>query len=170
MDLLKGYSWPGNVRELKNVIESMLVIDAGKRIEPNIVKKYLKGFHDNGMNYLPATTRKTPEQAERELIYRALLEMRGDILDIKQLLLNGGITQANVHESGDLRGRVIEADVTPETEEKTDHPASLSDLERTAIAAALDRFKGNRRLASKQLKISERTLYRKIKEYHLESM
>ena len=59
MMLLEQYHWPGNVRELRNVIESMLVIEKGKRIDASDVRKYLKEFHDNGRN-LPVFTNKSP--------------------------------------------------------------------------------------------------------------
>ncbi|HLX11328.1 MAG TPA: helix-turn-helix domain-containing protein, partial [Bacteroidota bacterium] len=166
MELLRQYDWPGNVRELKNVLESMVVVEGGKKIDETIVRKFIRGVSGNGHNYLPVSTRKTPEQAERELIYRALLEVKSDILDIKRMLSHDGVSGAFETHRG-IPTNVIEADVASEPHESSDH-VSLNDMERKLIASALEHHKGNRRLASKQLKISERTLYRKIKEYGLE--
>jgi len=161
MDVLVAYRWPGNVRELKNIVESMIVLENGKRIGANEVRKYLYGsevFDSDdrphvGRN-LPAVANKTVEQAERELIYRALLDLKADILELRDLL-----------------GRQSSSD-TPEPRAHHDQgngdgSFSLDDMERQMIQKALDRHEGNRRLAARELNISERTLYRKIKEYGL---
>ena len=107
-------------------------------------------------------THKTPEQAERELIYRALLEMKSDIMDIKHLL---GQRQPAAESLG---SHYVEAKVDTDDGEPSPELMPLDQMEKKMIIAALDRYEGNRRLASKSLNISERTLYRKIKEYGLE--
>jgi len=160
--VLKNYRWPGNVRELKNVLESMLVIERGKRIDSNDVRKYLKDFHDNGRN-LPVFTHKTPDQAERELILRALLEMKNDIMEIKHIL-----GQQHQDLSSTLNNRALEATVDTESHDNNKAVVPIDEMEQRMIAGALERFEGNRRLAARALKISERTLYRKIKEYGLD--
>ncbi len=160
--VLKSYRWPGNVRELKNVLESMIVIERGKRIDSNDVRKYLKDFHDNGRN-LPVFTHKSPDQAERELILRALLEMKNDIMEIKHIL---GQQHQNI--SSPLANRALEASVDPDISDGNKSVVPIDEMEQRMIAGALERFEGNRRLAARALKISERTLYRKIKEYGLD--
>lgn len=160
--MLKNYRWPGNVRELKNVLESMLVIERGKRIDSNDVRKYLKDFHDNGRN-LPVFTHKTPDQAERELILRALLEMKNDIMEIKHIL-----GQQHQNHSSVLNNRALEATVDTDSSDNNKPVVPIDEMEQRMIAGALERFEGNRRLAARALKISERTLYRKIKEYGLD--
>jgi len=159
-DLLKSYRWPGNVRELRNVIESMLVIERGKRIDAAEVRKYVKELHEDG-RHLPVYSPKPSEQAERELIYRALLEMKSDIMDIKSLLERNGHTVPGG--SG-----IVEARVDTENQAVGEQFIPLDEMEKRMIIQSLDRFNGNRRLAAKALNISERTLYRKIKEYGLE--
>jgi len=162
VELLKNYHWPGNVRELRNMIESMLVIERGKVIDAADVRKYLHAMGDGNRN-LPVHTHKSTEQVERELIYRALLEMKSDIMDIKHLLS---------HENGRpvpvTSPQFVEAHIDTENRETGDHFLPLDEMERRMIISALERFNANRRLAAKALKISERTLYRKIKEYGLE--
>lgn len=158
-ELIKNYYWPGNVRELKNIVESMLVIEGGKRIDTDDVRKYLKYKREDNRN-LPVYTHKSLEEAERELILRALLEMKNDIMEIKDYLRHGNGSKVDSH--------YVEASF--DTSNPDDGPPiePVSEIERRAIIGALDRFKGNRRLASRALNISERTLYRKIKEYKLE--
>ena len=163
MDLLRGYHWPGNVRELRNAVESIIVIEKGRLVDGISIRKYLKDFRDEERpRHLPVFTHKTPEQAERELLYRALLEMKNDIMDIKTLLENG---QAPVAHNVPA---YVEASVDQETPSGSDRVMSLDEVEKRMIIGALNRFSGNRRLASRALNISERTLYRKIKEYGLE--
>ena len=162
MEVLKNYDWPGNVRELRNLIESMLVIGAGKMIDADDVKRYLREYHRiDGDRSLPVFVNKTPEQAERELIYRALLDMKSDIVDIKNLLTQRG-GQVPSTMAYDPEYSVASVDTDHEEES-----LSLDEMERRLMTEALDRYRGNRRLAAKALNISERTLYRKIKQYAL---
>jgi len=153
-ELLMEYSWPGNVRELRNVTESMIVLENGRRIGAEHLRKYLQGYRPHVVERnLPVVANKTVEQAERELIYRALLDLKADILELKDLV---------GHPSGGIRDR--DAGTDPANGNGT---MSLDEMERQMILKALDRHEGNRRMAAKELNISERTLYRKIKEYGL---
>lgn len=161
MELLKNYHWPGNIRELRNTIESIFVIERGKRIDVIQVRKYVKEFHD-GNRHLPVFTNKTPDQAERELILRALLEMKSDIMDIKHAL------NQQPGAASPVVSNYVEAHVNTENRENGERFVPIDEMERRMIIGALERFEGNRRLAAKALNISERTLYRKIKEYNLD--
>lgn len=154
MQLLQSYHWPGNVRELRNVVESMLVLESGKVLLADDVRKYLKEYappRAENRN-LPALTGKSVEQAERELILRALLEIKADINEMKNFLSDQASAQTAQPAADPLAIQ-------------TDASLSLSEMEHRLIAEALNRFKGNRRAAARALNISERTLYRKIKEY-----
>jgi DNA-binding NtrC family response regulator len=158
MEVLKHHSWPGNVRELRNVVESMLVLQKGERIDAEDLLKNLRGnvpvTEERG---LPVPVGKSVEQAERELILRALLDIKGNILDLKSLLAEQtqalGVTRESAHDPRAVRSPQEQGTL------------SLQDMERKMIEEALDRYKGNRRVAARVLNISERTLYRKIKEY-----
>jgi transcriptional regulator with GAF, ATPase, and Fis domain len=151
--VLMDYHWPGNVRELKNTLESMIILENGRRLSGDDVRRYLHGdqFHRLDRN-LPMVVNKSVEQAERELIYRALIDLKNEIVNLKATI--GVPTRQPVaaiedaHESGN-------------------GSLSLNAMERRMIIKALERNNGNRRLAAKDLNISERTLYRKIKEYGL---
>lgn len=164
MEVLKNHDWPGNVREFRNLIESMLVIEAGKTIDADDVRRRLREYQRiDGERRLPVYVNRTPEQAERELIYRALLDMKSDIVDIKNLLAQRG---------GQLPGAMAydtEYSVASVDTDNGEESLSLDQMERKLITEALDRYRGNRRMAAKALNISERTLYRKIKQYGLPS-
>lgn len=156
---LRSYHWPGNVRELRNVVESMLVLERGRFLHADDVRKYLKEYHppkSDGRN-LPALTGRSVEQAERELILRALLEIKADVLELKNALNEHAAAMASVTQQ-----------VSDPMAIQSDSELSLTEMEHRLIAEALHRSKGNRRVAARALKISERTLYRKIKEYNLE--
>ncbi|MEK6651212.1 MAG: sigma-54 dependent transcriptional regulator [Bacteroidota bacterium] len=153
-DLLMAYDWPGNVRELKNALESMLILENGRLLNADTVRKYLKGQPQVVMDRnLPVVTGKSVEQAERELIYRALLDIKSHLTELRNLM------------GGDNMPAIRKNDT--ENHGNGDGSLSLDEMERKMILSALDRHQGNRRLAARDLNISERTLYRKIKEYGL---
>lgn len=157
MQALREYHWPGNVRELRNVVESLIVLENGKRIGAEHVRKHLFGADMPDVREsrnLPVVANKTVEQAERELIYRALLDLKADILELRDLVTQ----QTSPGPAG-----------TPVRQQETSDNGSVSldQMEQQMIQKALERYEGNRRLAARELNISERTLYRKIKEYGL---
>jgi DNA-binding NtrC family response regulator len=160
LQVLKTYRWPGNVRELRNTVESMVVLEKGKFIEASDVDKYLPmASIEPGERRLPVHVPKSVEQAERELILRALLDIKGNIVDLKNML-------EEQRQAMDATRRPTQGTLAVGED---DRPAlSLEEMEHRMIAEALERTKGNRRLAARALNISERTLYRKIKEYGLE--
>jgi len=180
LQFLKSYPWPGNIRELKNVVESLLVIGSGKRIESEDVRKYLHNFNNDTSRNLPVATKKTPEQAERELIYRALLEVKSDIMEIKQMLQKPAFQPAYQasYQDRDMMLKLPLMEVGAEAQEVMHTDASpldesvvpIKEMEKRMIVEALRKYHGNRKLAAKALNISERTLYRRAKEYGIESM
>jgi DNA-binding NtrC family response regulator len=156
MHLLQEYRWPGNVRELRNVVESMLVIENGKVIEVGDLPRYLKDLRSPAdERLLPVPVNKTVEQAERELILRALLDIKGNIVELRNML----------NERPSATGQVGEALASSGLVPGGGSDLSLQEMEKRMITEALQRYKGNRRVAARALNISERTLYRKIKEY-----
>jgi len=154
-ELLMSYSWPGNIRELRNAIESMLVLEGGKRLNGDDVQKYLREQPSVVTDRnLPVVSNKTVEQAERELIYRALVDLKSNIIEMKE----------------QLAGRVSVADEQGGHTQPHDGNGVLTmdEMERRMISGSLNRNNGNRRLAARELNISERTLYRKIKDFGLQ--
>lgn len=164
MQALKNYYWHGNVRELRNVVESLLVIEGGKYITVDIVNKYLHEYQSPGMERnLPAVVAKHTELDERQMLYRALIEIKSDIVELKTI-----IKTAIGMNDGTLRTDSTSALPNKEILHGTAHDVlSIGEMERNIITEALQRFHGNRKAAADVLKISERTLYRKIKEYGL---
>lgn len=156
MNILVNYSWPGNVRELKNVVESIIILNKNKIIEPEDLYNFLTkpNYYNEGDRPLPIYLNKSSEQAERELILRALLELKTNIMEIKNLLIS------NIH--------FEKSNLLPPALNDIDNNKTLKELERNAIVKALEKTNFNKRQAAKKLGISERTLYRKMKEYKLE--
>ena len=155
MNIMINYGWPGNIRELKNVVESLLVLNGKKIIEADDVIKYLSAprIPNTESRFLPVYLNKSAEQAERELILRALLELKDNIMDIKKLILSNMSFHNNVM-------------LPPASTDEAN--LSLKDLEKQTIAKALEKSNFNKRQTAKKLGISERTLYRKMKDYNFE--
>lgn len=150
MDILFEYNWPGNVRELKNTIETAIALSRDGLIDVESFSDLIVSRDENfSARNLPVFLRKTPEDADREILYRALFEIKKDLIELKDLVLQTG--KDTVPKGEDLKRNLFAMDV----------------IERDTIKAALDKTRWNKRKASKLLNISERTLYRKIKQYDL---
>jgi len=184
---MKNYHWPGNVRELKNFVESILVMQMGNRITQEMVINAL-GLVSKDMSNpnLPVFIDRETDDVERELILRQLLFIRQEVNEIKQLIQGGGkITpptksdqlmnpalylpanipldsQQNPTEIMDIESGRISA-IDPDSI----GDVSMKDVEHELIESTLDKLNNNRRLTAKALGLSERTLYRKIKEYNI---
>jgi len=182
IELMKNYEWPGNVRELKNVVESLLVMNKGKRIDSDIVQEKLNMEIISSNTNLPMHVDRESDQVERELILKQLLYLRQDINDIKQILVNPSVKTSNqttpsnpalflpspnsVTSIHDDKENIEDASMYALNED-TIGEISLDELEHEMIKRCLEKFKGNRRKTAQALNISERTLYRKIKEYEI---
>jgi DNA-binding NtrC family response regulator len=196
-NVLLNYSWPGNVRQLKNITEQISIIENEREIIPLKLRNYLP---DYGSVKLPAVIKKDEDKSfssEREILYKILFDMKGDMNDLKKLvfdLIRHGEMDGTFHETN---SRVIKnlfreanreendrgdnetpsVDFSPlqnrndiqDTEEIIEESLSLADKEVEMIKKALEKYDGKRKMAANELGISERTLYRKIKEYGIES-
>lgn len=178
--VMKHYNWPGNIRELKNTIESLLAINKGERIQEDMVIKYLKldSLENSFNDSLPVPVNKDTDTIERELILKQLLFLRQDVNELKQLLatkLGDGVSNVqstnsslfvlpeknndSIQNLDDGLFKGIKDDVIGEI--------TMNELEKEVIERTLKNCKGNRRKTAKILDISERTLYRKLKEYEI---
>ena len=163
IDQLVKYNWPGNVRELRNFVETAIILNRGEIVHSSYVRTALNLDKQTTVSSnLPMALNKTPEQAERELIYRMLVALKLDIDEMK-IMLNNAV-QGNM--SSAERGALHNTDNDMEYDKEV-QPQTLDDMERKLIKETLDRFAGSRRKTAKALQISERTLYRKINEYGL---
>ena len=181
---LKRYSWPGNVRQLKNVTEQISILSPERIITPEILSGYIPEdpvTHD----IVPLNKRNEGHsfENERELLYKILFDLRNDVTELKKLVHGQRVERE--HSSAP---QVVERPITyyqPDVtypvahaakgadefqtpEEYVEETVSLNDVERQVIVRALEKNRGKRRKAAQELNISERTLYRKIKEYGLD--
>ena len=193
--MLKSYHWPGNVRQLKSVIEQVALFESGNTVDSNTLSQYMP---DNRNTALTVQSQPSFDyNAEREQLFTLILSMRAEIEAIKKRMDNVGPTShisSSVHElkresnpllelggsAGDMNlaspyrnmqrdhqemdhiDEVAAMDVEGETVK------TLDETERETIENALRRNNGRRKLTAQELNISERTLYRKIKQYNLE--
>ena len=174
---MKNYNWPGNVRELKNFVESILVLQKGERITLKMVEDRLNIPQDLHNDNLPIVINQSAEQAERELILRQLLLLRQDVGLIKDIMNNTrNIPVPSTSElsflPSDIASKLNDNMEVDEQKQKLVRDdaigdMSLEELEKEAIIRTLNYFNNNRRKAAISLRMSERTLYRKIHDYGL---
>ena len=180
--VLETYPWPGNIRQLKNVAEQISAVEESRNITADILKKYLPDYAPSSVPvFRPQAQGEVNE--ERELLYKVLFDLRNDMNDLKRMMAELMAEHRGYdHKGGDVTAllpRNLPAPVsTPtvhpmpvsfndyaEPEEVIEEPAAREGLTKEqAIIKALRRHGGKRREAAKDLFISERTLYRKIKE------
>jgi DNA-binding NtrC family response regulator len=155
--LVEGNPWPGNIRELRNVIDTAVVLAPGGRITRDYIESQLRLTDTAAPSLLPVPLHRSKGEAEREMIYASILAVHRDVREVLAVLRQG------------LQGRPLEPmkEVYPEHPDEAGGIQNLAHLERAAIMEALRQTSGNRKQASEKLGISERTLYRKIKEYGL---
>ena len=168
--LLMDAPWPGNVRQLRNLVESMVVLAPGHEIRATDIPPDIL---DGAKRLLPMRlsgggSRDVPAQ-EFEFILRSLVELRLQVEIARRLDERPQRVQViDLGESQPIHEFMPEAE-KDEPETVIYRPGmTMADVEKAAIQAALEEFKGNRRRAAEVLGIGERTLYRKIKAYHLE--
>ncbi len=186
ISLLNKYNWPGNIRELKNFTEKISIIEE-KRL---LSEKDIQHHFPSQENSLIRKETKNTQFSEREILYKVLFEMRNDINNLKEILnsisKNKNYTttiidpveknENNVEMDSKLQEIEISKLTDPESlknknrdfEETIEENLSLETQEMNIIKKALQKYKGKRSLAAKELGISERTLYRKIKQYDLQ--
>ena len=175
IELLTEYDWPGNIREVRNLVERLLFLGPSGQVEPEDLLPHLE-TPPSGLRQLPVATNKTPDQSERELIYFALLDLKREVSELRQLV------DERVDNRSPLPPRPVyqvdeEIEEVPRMDGPEFDPAAigssrtgvrpLKELEREAIEQALKRVNGNRRKAAEMLGIGLRTLYRKLVDYRL---
>ncbi len=196
-NMLVHYSWPGNVRQLKNITEQISIIESDREIVASTLHHYLPDYGNVKLPALIKKEEEKSFSSERELLYKILFDMKSDMNDLKKLvfdLIRRGDIDVNLNEGNSrvmsnlFREANGESDSTHDTDSSSasysEHPGrnniqdteeiieeslSLAEKEVEMIKKALDKFNGKRKLAANELGISERTLYRKIKEYGIES-
>jgi transcriptional regulator with PAS, ATPase and Fis domain len=193
--LLENYQWPGNIRQLKNITEQLSIIEQDRIVTGDRLRLYLPA--DNRSNLpmlLPRDNEERSFRSEREILYQILFDMKKDVNDLKKLVNNlmerkDGIPHVDQDDQSLLNRLYREQDIrfdkqvnTPpqmhvkrvdesqieDTEEIVEESLLLQDKEIELINKSLRKHQGKRKLAAQELGISERTLYRKIKEFGIE--
>lgn len=169
-EIMKEYHWPGNIRELKNLVESMIILEKGRKIDQQVLLRHLDTGTTTAPN-LPIPVNRPPEQVEREFIYRALLDLKTEISQLRELILTRLFPPRRLKSWESEEAVIIPQEngeiIYDEPPGDSRPLATMEEMERRLIEDTLRRYHGNKRKAAKSLKISERTLYRKIKEYNL---
>ena len=151
-ELLINYNWPGNIRELKNVIETSVALNRTGMLDvESFIPLLTERRVDDDLRNLPVHINRSAESLDREMMYRALIEIKKDLMDLKQIAVKN---QTDVNNSS-INGTNSEV-------------VSLEEVEKRAILNAIHFTNFNRRKAARLLGISERTLYRKLKDYGIE--
>ena len=197
-EIILSYSWPGNVRQLKNLAENMMVTSEEREITDEILRMYLPvGERNNQLITVANESSNHSFENEREILYQILFDLRRDVNELKSIINAGGnvnkpATEVREHIGSELTfirsseipqtssatqikdderqtflaaEEVRDNDYISDAEKQTD---SLESIEKETIQKALNYNRGKRKLTAEQLGISERTLYRKIKEYGLD--
>ena len=169
VELLHNYSWPGNIRQLKNIAEQISAIEQDRSISFESLKNYIP--KQNTTPVLFKDQQSENDISEREILYKVLFDMKNDLNDLKRVTkeLMGDKYQENDNDKVikhfiEKPTISIKEDVNQKEEETF---LTLQEQEKILIEKALNRHQGRRKEASEELGISERTLYRKIKEYLL---
>jgi transcriptional regulator with PAS, ATPase and Fis domain len=194
---LIDYSWPGNVRQLKNITEQISIIESERDITLSGLRNYLPDYGSPKLPAIIRKEDEKSFSSEREILYKILFDMKSDMNDLKKLvfdLIRNGEVDISVQKTkpGFIKNLFREDDTEEQlatdhsqpaaefqthqgrkdiqdTEEIIEESLSLSGKEEEMIRKALEKYNGKRKMAAAELGISERTLYRKIKEYGIES-
>ena len=183
--LLENYYWRGNIRQLKNVAEQISAIEESRDISAQILAKYLTDDTSAASPSLNQSAKIDDMNSERELLYKILFDMRSDINDLKRMVadLHSGYSSYRTTtpartEQGDMKALLPHTpSVLPamdavyaeeEVVEEEVREMTKADMQREQIVKALRRNGGSRRAAAAELFMSERTLYRKIKDLNIE--
>lgn len=191
--ILENYRWPGNIRQLKNITEQISIIEENRQINPDTLRSYLPYSTEKPLPVIYREEEESDKMSDRDILYKVLFDMKKDLLELRQTVdilkeketsnenfisqvavqqprFNTAITPIKHPEIVSLDANPIRYDEN-ETEDiniiETEN-LSLEKTEIDLIKKALEKYKGRRKSAAKELGISERTLYRKINEYGID--
>jgi|TARA_B110000037_G_scaffold59469_1_gene72769 transcriptional regulator with PAS, ATPase and Fis domain len=195
VQILINYNFPGNIRQLRNIAEQISVVEENRSVDSAKISQYLPNRKRNLPSIIEGTKSKSDFANEREIMYKILFDMRNDINDLKKLTLD--LMQEGDHDKFKEKNQRLIEKISSDPKENLhqentvevvyqkqknqqenssydfaetideDESLSLQDKEFEMIKKSLDRNSGKRKLAAQELGISERTLYRKIKQYDL---
>lgn len=184
--VLLSYSWPGNVRQLKNITENMSITSEDREISAGILRRYLPEDPHRGQLVTVSNDNAGHSfENEREILYQILFDLRRDVSELKRIVREQQTQGTSNVPTREYRYVTAEGSILPPEQPKTEvtekdkakelpadeyveESVTLDDYEREVVKRALERNMGRRKETARALGISERTLYRKIKEYGLE--
>ena len=185
--MLMRYKWPGNIRQLKNITEQISILSKERTITPEVLAKFIPQDRESTQLAVvhPNNGGDHSFENERELLYKILYDMRNNVNDMRREISQLKKQMEDVQNaSTKIIGSTPMSPITPmpaisptfedaEAEEYIDptpeqENLNLSDLNRQMLEKALERHNGNRKKAALELGISDRTLYRRLKQYGLE--
>ena len=198
ISILINYRWDGNIRQLKNIAEQLSVLEENRMIKKDVLIDYLPNLGDNLPAIISEKSEKSEFNNEREILYKVLFDMKGDLNDLKKLTLElmqtSNISEfkknneqlinkvyQNENYSSEKNVEIVNIENNKSIEENKDfedkfdyiqevkaiESLSIQEKELELIKKSLEKHAGKRKLAAEELGISERTLYRKIKQFDL---
>ena len=198
ISILTNYRWDGNIRQLKNIAEQLSVLEENRMIKKDVLIDYLPNLGDNLPAIISEKSEKSEFNNEREILYKVLFDMKGDLNDLKKLTLElmqtSNISEfkknneqlinkvyQNENYSSEKNVEIVNLENNKSIEENKDfedkfdyiqevkaiESLSIQEKELELIKKSLEKHAGKRKLAAEELGISERTLYRKIKQFDL---
>ena len=198
ISILTNYRWDGNIRQLKNIAEQLSVLEENRMIKKDVLIDYLPNLGDNLPAIISEKSEKPEFNNEREILYKVLFDMKGDLNDLKKLTLElmqtSNISEfkknneqlinkvyQNENYSSEKNVEIVNIENNKSIEENKDfedkfdyiqevkaiESLSIQEKELELIKKSLEKHAGKRKLAAEELGISERTLYRKIKQFDL---
>ena len=198
ISILTNYRWHGNIRQLKNIAEQLSVLEENRMIKRDVLIDYLPNLGDNLPAIISEKSEKSEFNNEREILYKVLFDMKGDLNDLKKLTLElmqtSNISEfkknneqlinkvyQNENYSSEKNVEIVNIENNKSIEENKDfedkfdyiqevkaiESLSIQEKELELIKKSLEKHAGKRKLAAEELGISERTLYRKIKQFDL---
>jgi len=198
ISILTNYRWDGNIRQLKNIAEQLSVLEENRMIKKDVLIDYLPNLGDNLPAIISEKSEKSEFNNEREILYKVLFDMKGDLNDLKKLTLElmqtSNISEfkknneqlinkvyQNENYSSEKNVEIVNIENNKSIEENKDfedkfdyiqevkaiESLSIQEKELELIKKSLEKHAGKRKLAAEELGISERTLYRKIKQFDL---
>lgn len=178
--LLTNYSWPGNVRELKNMAEQVSVLSKDRLVSAHELHAFIPNATQSNLPMLASSKNHDADFSEREILYKVLFDMRNDINDLKKVvygLMPGDqqegemAIEKSAEKYTELKSSALDKPIVIDSHLakpiEVEESLSLMDKEKEMIQRALKKHRQKRKDAARDLGISERTLYRKIKEYKI---
>jgi transcriptional regulator with PAS, ATPase and Fis domain len=191
VEVLTDYRWDGNIRQLKNITEQISIIEENRLISSETLLKYLPKSNISKLPVLYAKEAAKENMSERDILYKILFDMRNDLNDLKRTVVeiishddsrqfhesNPQLVKKRYHEVDNIKDYDDQIEIQNDYEQVSDDAFQESEIveeslsiqkkEEDLINKALEKHKGKRKAAANDLGISERTLYRKIKEYDI---